>query len=99
MTEPTLSIDPAGLLRVSGELTIFTAAELKPRLLEGIASGNATLDLSGVSELDTAGLQLLVLASREARSAGKEFRLVSPSPPVQALLELLCLDDRLSERA
>jgi anti-anti-sigma regulatory factor len=51
-----------GCIHVEGEMTIFTAAELKPALVD---SGAVTgIDLSQVTEFDTAGLQLLLAVLR-----------------------------------
>ncbi|GAB6042414.1 STAS domain-containing protein [Endothiovibrio diazotrophicus] len=64
------------VLRPEGELTIFAAAELKQPLLDALnGAPGLTLDLSAVEELDTAGLQLLLLLAREARAAGTPFTL------------------------
>ena len=55
-------------LAISGEFTIFTAADLKPRLLHAVIdaeSEDVDIDLSEVSEIDSAGLQLMLLASRQ----------------------------------
>lgn len=79
-------------LRVQGEMNIYRAADLKPMLLEPLADG-ATLevDLSGVTDLDTAGLQVLMLAKKTAQTKGGELRLVAHSPIVVDVLELLNL--------
>lgn len=79
----------ARVLRIEGELTIFRAAELKPVLLDHPAPSE--IDLSGVTELDTAGVQLLLLAQATALSAHRELRLVAPSPAVTEVFELLNL--------
>ena len=80
--------------RVTGEMTIYHAAEMKGELLPCIDSGTAVeIDLSEVSEMDTAGFQLLLLAKREAANAGKPLRLVAHSP---ATLEVLALFDMFS---
>ncbi len=76
-------------LTLAGEMTIYAAAELKPRLLGPIEScAEIEVDLSGVAEIDTAGLQLLILAKRQAISAGKSLRLAGHSRPVLELIEL-----------
>ena len=75
------------VLSIEGELTIFRALELKPVVLE--APHPREIDLSGVTEMDTAGLQLLMVAKRDAVSAGRELRLVGHSPAVIEVLELL----------
>ena len=75
------------VLRIEGELTIFRAMELKddfvanPALIE--------IDLSGVTEFDSAGLQLLMLAKKTALAEQRELRLVSHSPAVIEVFELL----------
>ena len=81
---------------LDGELTVQTAAEHKTRLLAGlIADGGMDLDLSGVTELDTAGLQLLLLLGREAAQLGTSLRLLNPSEPVLEVLRLARLDAQL----
>jgi anti-sigma B factor antagonist len=58
-------------LEIEGELTVHTAAEHRGPLLELLEpEGELALDLSAVTELDTAGLQLLLLAQREAHHLG-----------------------------
>jgi anti-anti-sigma regulatory factor len=77
------------VLRIEGELTILRAAELKAALLADPPP--TEVDLSGVTEIDTAGVQLLMLADREARAAGRSLRLVSPSAAASEVLDLLRL--------
>jgi anti-anti-sigma regulatory factor len=55
------------ILRIEGELTIFRAMELKPVLLA--VPPVDEVDLSGVTDLDTAGVQLLMLAKKTALAA------------------------------
>ena len=75
------------VLRIEGEFTIFRAAEFKPLLLE--APAPQEIDLSGVTEIDTAGVQLLMLAKQEATRQQRELRLVGHSPAVLDVFELL----------
>ncbi len=76
-------------LSIDGEMTIYTAAELKGKLLPALQGcTEAELDLSRVAEMDTAGLQLLVLLKREAAAAGGRFRFVSHSKDVLEVLDL-----------
>jgi anti-sigma B factor antagonist len=80
-----------GRIALDGEMTIYTAASLKTRLLNGLAENNELeVDLSAVSELDSAGLQLMVLLKREAGDQGKSVRFVDHS---QAVLDVLDLTD------
>jgi len=75
------------VLRIEGELTIFRAMELKPILLADPLPEE--IDLSGVTELDTAGVQLLMLAKRAAVEQQRELRLVGHSPAVMEVFELM----------
>jgi anti-anti-sigma factor len=79
-------------LRIEGELTIYRAAELKQTLIDQlVAHPKLEIDLSGVTELDSAGVQLLMLAKQTARGAEREVTLVGHSPAVVEVFELLDL--------
>ncbi|MGC1457721.1 MAG: STAS domain-containing protein [Steroidobacteraceae bacterium] len=80
----------AGEVRVTGEMTVYTASQIKQPLLDAIAVGptNVLVDLSGVSEFDTAGVQLLLLVYREALLSGRTFRLGAQSSIVSEVLAL-----------
>jgi anti-anti-sigma factor len=77
------------VLRIEGELTIFRALELKPTLLA--TPMPLEIDLSGVTEIDSAGVQLLLLAKKTALAAQRDLRLVAHSPAVIEVFELLNL--------
>ncbi len=78
-------------LHIEGELTIFRAMELKPLLLADPQP--LEINLSGVTEIDSAGVQLLMLAKKTARAAQNELRLVEHSPAVIEVFELLNLGE------
>jgi anti-anti-sigma factor len=89
----TVERDSSGLcsIQVDGEMTIYTALELKSQLLDPMAQGETfELKLSAVSEIDASGLQLLVLAKNTAQTQGKSLRLTDHSP---AVLDVLALCD------
>jgi len=74
---------------VPKDMTIYHAAELKPLVLGEIRDAAApALDLSDVAELDSAGIQLLFLAQREAGLLGRELRITGCSPVVREILDL-----------
>lgn len=76
-------------LRIEGEMTIYTAAELKQRLVGALnAGGDLEIDLSDVSEIDSAGLQLLILAKREGTRRNKNVGLTGHSAAVIECLDL-----------
>lgn len=75
-----------------GEMTIYSAAELKPALLQALGeSEEIEIDLADISEIDTSGVQLLMLMKREAAAAGKVLKLAAHSPAVLEVFELLGL--------
>lgn len=90
----------AHAIQLDGELTIYRAAELKPLLVPLPAGDGAIeLDLGAVDEIDTAGLQLLLLARREAAAASRAFRLTARSRAVDEALSLLNLNAEFGSAA
>ncbi len=89
MTDSNDSSHHPFALRIAGELSIYRAGELKQALLN--EPRPVQVDLSGVTEIDTAGVQLLMLAKKTALAQQREFRLVAHSPSVTEVFELLDL--------
>ena len=82
------SCDSLERMTIDLDMTIYQAETLKRELLAGLAHAEALeLDLSRVAEIDTAGIQLLILAKRESRNQGKELRIVAHSPAVSELID------------
>jgi len=82
--------DSAAIVRLAmeGDMTIYNATEQKHRLMASLDScQELELDLGQVSEIDTAGFQLLILAKREALRHQKVLRIVAHSTPVSDLLD------------
>lgn len=77
------------LMAVQGEMTVYTAAELAAQWRPWLADPQSwELDLLQVTEMDGAGLQLLLLARRELSAAGATLNLVALSPAVEQVLTL-----------
>lgn len=75
-------------LAIREDLTIYHAMDQKQQLLDALSATQALeLDLSQVSEIDTAGLQLLILAKREAALQQKALSIVAHSPAVRQTLD------------
>ena len=75
-------------LTILEDLTIYNAMELKQQLLDALGQAeHLELDLSQVAEIDTAGLQLLILAKREAARLNKDLDIVAHSPNVRQTLD------------
>ncbi|MER7195774.1 STAS domain-containing protein [Streptomyces flaveolus] len=83
--------------RVSGEMEYVTGPGLWEQISE-VLSGSAAfvvLDLSGVSFCDSAGLNLLLRADKEARLGGLELVLACVPQPVQRIVEMTGVDQVL----
>ncbi len=80
-------------VRLEGELIMHRAEEIRPLLLASLPTDGsvARLDLSQVSEIDAAGLQLLMAATREVLSRGATLQIVAASQAVRETLELFRL--------
>lgn len=79
-------------LAIKDEMTIYTAAEMKNELLEHLnLSQELEISLHDVTELDSAGVQLILLLRHEARRLNKELRFVNHSLAVVDVLELFNL--------
>lgn len=84
--------DDATRISLDGEMTIYRAADLKVTLLEALRKTRVLeVDLSAVTELDTAGLQVLMLAKQTAAAEQRELRLLQHSPAVVEIFEMLDL--------
>ncbi len=80
-------------LQIEGEMTIYNSAELKKQLLESLPEcSQIELDLSQVSEMDTAGFQLLLLVYSEASLLNKTVRLASYSSAISTVFDLYNMD-------
>jgi len=64
------------------ELTIYTAAEVHAQLMTWLTSdaepGNWPVLAHGVSQVDAAGLQLIVSLNRSLQARGQQLLLVAP---------------------
>jgi anti-anti-sigma factor len=80
MSDFSVNIVPASgdsdvvVMAIAGPMTVQYAGELRDHLLEVFAKAkNVTVDLSGVTDIDVAGLQLLCSAHRTADYAKTRF--------------------------
>src|SRR5688572_2187685 len=79
-------------LQIEGDMTIYRAVELKQTLLEALEQCVALdVDLSKVSEIDTTGVQLLLLAQHTAEERKQTLRLLNHSAAVREVFDLLNL--------
>lgn len=85
-------------LRLQGECTIYSAGALRSTLLGRLQEhAGLEIDLSAVTEFDTAGLQVLMAAKNFARLGGQSLRLSGHSPAVLSLITLYDLAEWLGD--
>lgn len=85
LTQKT-QVNDTSVLTLDGELTIFMAGVLKTVLLDDPRP--RVIDLSGVTEIDSAGVQLLMQSKKMALESQLPWRLEACSP---AVLEVFAL--------
>ncbi len=74
--------------KIDGEMTIFTGTEYRLNLLECKTEKGMVLDLTGVSEIDVCGLQLLLSLKKYLDVTEQGLQLLNPSEVVQQALEM-----------
>ena len=85
-------------LSLTENLTIYHAFEQKNMLLDALAVGDdLELDLLQVNEIDTAGLQLLILLKKEAQRTGKRVFIVAHSQAVRSVIDFCNLAAELGD--
>lgn len=76
-------------IAVEGEMTISRALELKEALLPACIDGaDLEIDLSGVTEIDASGLQLMMALKLESIVRNMQLSFTGHSAAVQEALEL-----------
>lgn len=62
------------VLKIEGALSVYQVAALKDQMLIGLQNENGlTLDIDGITDCDTLGIQLLYSAGKTARILNKNF--------------------------
>lgn len=76
------------ILAIGEAMTIYQAQAQKEQLLDALAAAqHVQLDLSEVPEIDSAGLQLLLLVNREALRQNRQMTIVRLSPCVRHVID------------
>lgn len=85
---------PAAWPAPGPEMTILHASAQHAALLQALPSLEADprIDMSGVTEFDSAGLQLLLALRRSLAERGQTLQLVGNSAPVRDALQVFGLD-------
>jgi anti-anti-sigma factor len=80
--------------QLSGELDAHTATALT-QAMSVLPDGEVTVDLAGVSFVDSSGLRVLLEATNRARNAGGELVLAHPQASIRRLIEISGLRDHI----
>lgn len=87
-------------MRLAGEVTVFSAAAIRHQLLAALDDArDVEVDLSQVTEIDSAGVQLIVAAKREAAARNKDLHFSGCSGVVLDVIGLLGLSQYLTDGA
>ncbi|MEM7251739.1 MAG: STAS domain-containing protein [Pseudomonadota bacterium] len=71
--EATIDIDASGRVRVSGPVVMDSVVMLERELTSALAKApGATIDFSGVTRADSAGVALLIASMRESNARGEQ---------------------------
>lgn len=80
---------------MSGELDVATMSSLDARLRAADATGVLTLQLAGLTFIDSSGLRVLIEHHQRFESAGGRLQLANVSSRAGRLLEMAGLSDHL----
>ena len=86
------------IVRLDGELDLESAPALERELERLLANGRTssiTLDVAGLTFIDSIGLHCLLRGARSARGSGRELRVRSPRGQVEHVLRLTGLRNAL----
>ncbi|MFT3858502.1 MAG: STAS domain-containing protein [Aquabacterium sp.] len=81
---------------LTGEWTIHAIAQHRDAMLTLVNEGCCSFDAAGITEMDTAGVQLLLAAQRSIARQGQELSLLQPSGVVKDVLKAYGLDANLN---
>jgi anti-sigma B factor antagonist len=87
--------DTAVVIVLAGELDLFTAPEVRQRLVHEASAGapRIVVDLERCTFVDSAGSAAILTAGRRCRTLGCELVVAAPNAPVTRLFEVLGLGD------
>jgi len=79
------------VIRCTGRLAFGYADKLPSAILKCPSGQIAVLDLAEVTEIDAAGIGVLVSVRNRAKASGVGLKLMNLTPRVENLLERMCL--------
>lgn len=91
----TVADDDPSVVVAEGQIDTHTSTSLDEALSAMAAEASVSVNLSGVTFVDSSGLRTLVRAHNRHRNAGGDLIIVEPSAPVVRLLEITGLSSEL----
>lgn len=87
----------AVLVRVEGELDLFSGPDFRSRLLSAVdaAEGDAVIDLTGASFVDSSACRSILLAARRLEHRNGRLVLVNQHPAISRIFEVMGMGDLL----
>lgn len=97
LTISTIECDAGLCVVAEGELDLSTTPLLESALLaaEATDAKSITLDINGVTFIDSTGLRALIEADMRSRSDGARLRLTRGSPQARRLFALAAVEELL----
>jgi anti-anti-sigma factor len=94
-----VAADGGATVRVSGELDIATADQAYTYLRDVVDSqeGPVTINLSGLTFCDAAGLGVLARVAGHARRSGRSLRLTAARPGLVRIMHITGMDEAFPE--
>ena len=94
-TPPLTITSVDGGFIATGEIDAHTAPTLATAI-DGFDGDQLALDMSGVEFVDSSGLRVLIESHQRLQDAGRQLRILSPSPAVQRLFQISGVDTYLT---
>ena len=91
----TISENDPTVLVAEGQIDSHTSSALDEALSEMSAEGSVSVDLSGVTFVDSSGLRVIVRAHKRQLGSGGRLTIVEPSEPVVKLFAITGLTSEL----
>ncbi|MFG2638469.1 STAS domain-containing protein [Streptomyces sp. NPDC048362] len=94
LTITSLPVDGVRVVTVQGEIDYHTGAVLRDALspADDAAAPRTVIDLSGVTFMDSSGIDILIAAHQTAGVVGGRIRLACPTESVLRTLQIVGLD-------
>lgn len=95
-----MSGNTAKKITLEEEVTIYNADEVKQKLFDQLLiNKSVVIEMSGVAELDTAGLQAILFGKRYAEKHNLNVSIESPSDAVVEVFDLYGIGELLEKKS